>query len=236
MLPWDDGSLELCSNKLDVDEILPLWQRAATNLAACPAWQRAPAQELVLQDDADGEYNSQLMESDQRHQLFAALAPLVGNHMKHFNIRASLQLDSSDVEVLADTLGTGIETLTLFMCALNQGFWEALAQHFPRLQEIRLWRAHITPPDLATYLAEHCSCLQYPFRLTVYKEGPHYLPATGLEATLSTLEHLNLDLSCSDGCPYGSAYWLGGVVELSDIRDCWASCQWAGAAVSCVAG
>jgi hypothetical protein len=112
-------------------ELLALLRKAATNLAASPAWQNAPVDRLAVFDGC------QVLDSDLLGQVWAAIAPLGGAHLQHFSFSARVQLTRQDVEALAGSLGGGVQTLTLQSCQLEPGFWRALSQQFQQLRRIQ---------------------------------------------------------------------------------------------------
>jgi hypothetical protein len=147
------GRLELPPVRVPAAQLPSLLRQAATNLATCPAWIRAAPSQLSLE-------GGQELSADQRVQLFQALGPLAAPHVKGLTIQLmeQLKLGSAEVQAIANSIGGGLQALTLRRCTLLGTFWEALAHHFPQLSSITLSnnvRAGVN--DIAKYLAV-CPC------------------------------------------------------------------------------
>jgi hypothetical protein len=103
--------------------------QAASNLAACPAWEHTPPAALQLIDcKADMSALG----------LLRSLGPLHAVQFKGFKIDYPGQLGASEVQALRTSLGNGLQQLTLTCATLNTGFWQALPEHLPGLQHLWL--------------------------------------------------------------------------------------------------
>jgi hypothetical protein len=139
------GLLELPTSSVPTAQLPGLLLQATTNLAKCPAWRSEPSSQLALRGDAryanDGVPATTRLSDEQRLQLFHALAPLGGPHVKIFTLSirgCNVKLGRAEVTAVAQSLGKGLMTLRLNHVMLSAGFWAALDDALPSLGTLAL--------------------------------------------------------------------------------------------------
>jgi broad specificity phosphatase PhoE len=157
---WATGlaTLELPLATVPAEDLPHLLQRAATNLAACPAWKAQPRGYISLEGDPSDYNTANIIDfsPQQRIQLVQALAPLGGPHVRTFvgSIRgAEFEWGRAEVEALARSLGSKeVTTLELSHCTLATDFWAALDEFLPSLNTLRFRKdVRCAPLDLAIF-------------------------------------------------------------------------------------
>jgi hypothetical protein len=144
------GLLVLPTGSVPAAQLPGLLLQATTNLARCPAWQRKPESQLALgdeleiddgEDDGDDDDQDDEFTQDQRLELFQALAPLSGPHVRHLVLGIKglrVELGKAEVAALAQGLGKGLPVLWLRHCTLAASFWAALDDALPSLMFLAL--------------------------------------------------------------------------------------------------
>jgi hypothetical protein len=120
------------SNQMPLAQLSSLLHQAATNLAACPAWQTQPISTITITGPLD-----------ESEQLLTALKPLGGPHAKELIIHPgsrAVDLGASIVEALANSLGNGVTKVELGDVTLSPAFWGTFAQCFPAVESLGLGR------------------------------------------------------------------------------------------------
>jgi hypothetical protein len=133
------GVLMLPYERVASDELPQLVQRAASNLAGCPAWRMKPEPWIALIRRASAEQSS--FSPQQRVQLLQALAPLGGPHVTGFELGlcdSDMIVGRQELLALASSLGRGLNQLHLRFCTLPAEFWRALDDALPALSVLRL--------------------------------------------------------------------------------------------------
>jgi hypothetical protein len=150
----EDGTLHL--PLLPAPQLDLLLQRAASNLAACPAWQKQPATRILLYAHprcATAEPGIEVA------QLLSALSPLGGPHLQHLGISINADWGQQEVQVLARS---SLRSLSLRRGIVKPSFWPALSQHLPHLKELGLMhKVEVNMTDITAFLRK----LTQPFTL-----------------------------------------------------------------------
>jgi hypothetical protein len=155
------GSLQLQLYGDTISAVLPLLQTAATNMAACPAWQSGQHSGIELSGGDHSEIQGSI-DSPHLIQLFSALAPLAAPHIKAFklhlqgNVGSLLILGRAEVEALGRSPGQHLETLVLDWASATKTFWPALSAALPQLSSLQFGgdadgAAPCTSQDLTVY-------------------------------------------------------------------------------------
>jgi Leucine-rich repeat (LRR) protein len=136
------GLLELPTSSVPAADLPGLLLQATTNLAKCPAWRSKPDPWLMLRDDSVDEPPADAsFTPEQRLQLFQALAPLGGPHVRIFALYIEgfdMELGRAEVAALGQSFGKGLEELQLSHVTLAAGFWAALDNALPSLKGLVL--------------------------------------------------------------------------------------------------
>jgi hypothetical protein len=168
--------LELPITWVSADQLPGLLLRATTNLARCPVWRSKPESCLTLCDDSsyDAEHppSPASFTPEQRVQLFQALAPVGGPHVKVFALSIegfNVQLGREEVTALAQSLGKGLLALRLGHCTLAAGFWASLDDALPSLQCLTL-EEHVicSAADIGIYCAKRPSARRLLFQMSPF--------------------------------------------------------------------
>jgi hypothetical protein len=201
---WCDISvqLQLPSSSVPADQLPGILQRAASNLAACPAWQSKPEQCISLQGDVE-DHEEIYLSPETQLQLLQALAPLGGPHVRKFQgLLGESWFDwgRPQVEALGFSLGsTQLRVLELTCCTLGEDFWAALDEAMPSLEVLRL----ICPVTCSVLdLAVFCSRRQAgrPFSLILAPQLYEDYNGAGLQDSLRAqgVTHVSVVLETAD--------------------------------------
>jgi hypothetical protein len=123
------------SEQMPLEQLSSLLHKAATSLAACPAWEDAPLDTITITGDIP-----------QHQHLLSALAPLGGPHIKELVIDPQqdataegdmyMSISAFTVRALAESLGNAATTVTLNRCLLTRDFWAAFTVCFPAVERL----------------------------------------------------------------------------------------------------
>jgi hypothetical protein len=197
--------LELPVSKAQPAQVPALLNKAATNLAACPGWQKQAPQFLGFSytggggpgDEGASSASRADFDAPLRLQLLESLAPFMGRHVKTLNIRCrGFQLGRAEVAALGRTQGGTLMHLVLNHCRLTPGFWPAVRQTFPHLS--RLWlldNVEASAADLVAFCTTRAAAIPPPpvLQLQVYEPAATRM---GCNAVMSTLKAWGLQGPC----------------------------------------
>jgi hypothetical protein len=129
-------NLALPLGSVPVGQLPSLLHRAASNLAASPAWRAEPSACMSLHCDHDDKPPAGMVFSpEQRVRLLEAVAPLGGPHVTTFRnwfAGAIFEWGRPEIEALAHSLNsTRLTAMELNTGNLSVGFWAALDEKLP---------------------------------------------------------------------------------------------------------
>jgi hypothetical protein len=139
-LDWN-GRQPMCTylnmgNAPEGADSIAFLRQAASNLARCPALQRASSSLWLWGVESDPDSD----ETVESSQVLQALAPLHNLGITSFETDLS-HLGAPEVKALADSLGGGLTKLRLPFAEVSPCFWPALSEHLP----------HVDPTQLRQY-------------------------------------------------------------------------------------
>jgi hypothetical protein len=173
------------SEQMPLERLSSLLHKAATNLAACPAWKEAPADTITITG-----------ELSQHPHLLSALAPLGGPHIKELNVvprddfydvADEEEMSASTVRALAGSFGNAATRVTLERCTLERDFWAAFTECFPAVEYLDIcYSCGYTMPQLLLW----CHTMRKPVHVVCDRQ------AGGRDANCISLEDALEDFGC----------------------------------------
>jgi hypothetical protein len=110
---------------LDPGNMPEIVRRSLVNLMRCPAWQQCgPAVHVVV------------FGHPELGQVLGSLGPLVSKEVQLPICTPGVPTGASEVQQLGGALGSSLKHLVLQVCEVSDGFWPAVWDHLPGLQQL----------------------------------------------------------------------------------------------------